>query len=1453
MPLNKFVKKLYTIFFITTIIFSGFFFENPFYTMTQSAKALSEWKQEFYEEFENGTFHNISIRGIEENFELRLSNISGIWTKKSLSPSPKTTPYNAMEYINGTDNIILFGGSSGSTSLCNETWEYDLSNDKWTNKKATNYPVSIEYAMAPIWNTDKILILGGQKFETYVYDQSNNKWTKMNPSKELPAQNWRILSTVWGTDKILSFGGYLSSETWVYDYSDNRWTRIFPKDYPEIRMNPDMAPILGTDKVLLFGGLGTYNNIYYNDTWIYDLSDNNWKKITTSSRPQKRYMHALASIWGTEKVLLFGGFGFNKTKNEKIYFDDTWLFDFGNNSWHSVASTIKPSGRFAHLMATICRTNKVLLYGGYSLNLAGGNYVNETWMFSLNDYRKYTNGTYSSAPFDTRTNSFYKTLSWSGNTSENTSMKFQLRTASTKSGLFSKSFVGPDGNKLTYYNLSKSVIWNGHNDDRWIQYKVYLGTINANETPVLRNVTITYNNLPLTLLFKPSGQSISSNNKPRFIWNFTDFDSTNQEGFQLLISNESDFNRIIYTSGNQSTSTQQWQFPNGTNYTNITDGRWYWKVRTMDADGDWGAFSETRELIIDTKLPTSKINSPENKGIYNKLHTLTGTAADPYPSSGLNKVEIIIQRRSDNYYWDGTQWKNGETWLKTAGTGTWTYDTFFVKWTSGGYYSVRSRSVDNASNYESLGLEKTFLIDYDIPISTIEYPFKNSFLNNLNEIQGNAYDSGGSELAKVEICIIRSSDNYFWNGSAWVPFEPWLEAEGTYNWSYNCSQVVWYSGINYLIRSKAYDNAKNIEPTGIGIVFTIDLKKPTSYITSPINNSQLNNLKVISGTAADNEGSGLAGVEVCIIQESDNNYWDGSGWSASEKWLQTDGTTEWIYDSVSISWNSGTKYKIFSRAKDIAGNVEDPDDEKHFSIDLEHPYSIIESPINKSFLKELNHISGVAGDTGKSGLAKVQISIISLNDTKYWTGIEWSSKVNWLNVEGKTNWDYNTSGVKWSTDTRYRIISRSFDNAGNSENSINGISFTFDSRPPERLQIKINEGNKYTNTRDVRLLLNAEDSCSGVSEMAFSSDGKGWSTWFDFETTTHHILEKEDGSKRVYFKVKDKAGNIAEPVIGFISLDTTPPENVWMSINENNEYTNSNNVNLNLNAVDNLSGIGLMSFSTDGELWTPGETYSTGKQITLIPGDGEKTVFFNISDNAGNTVTVFDSIILDTTPPESLTLLINNGASVTNSTSVSLNVGAIDSLSGVHQMSFSIDGKQWSDWENYSGFKTFTLPGDDGDKVILFRVNDRAGNIADPVANFIVLYSKPKINIEPDKEDHPVEQKKVSDFNPAFPLLIVVIIVLIIIFSFVYYHKKRKQKFEEEKLRVQHVKNIKEITRPTRSIFPVNLEQPVLINGQVPPELPASHIQKVIGTDKRFVQTPKLPPSQANFENLNKK
>ncbi len=891
---NKNISKSVS-FIIIVIIFC--LIVNLLFPLIPRTKANSVWKEKNDSDFNNGTLDNIEIIGSGSAAELKLKSSTiptGIWVEKSPLIKPSARCFSAMASVNGTDSVVLFGGlncsvSINNGSINNETWVYNISVDQWTKKITKNTPsIRAGHAMATIYRSNKILLYGGAFWnkdtgflfnDTWIYDLSNNTWINKIPQNNPGVREGHTLAPIWGTDKVLLFGGSswgqnygASGQTYIYDFSKNNWTNMKPiGDHPP--HGGVMASVYNDDKVVLFFG---HYNLSFNETWVYDLSNNTWTNKTPINHPLDLTGYSMTTIHGTDKVLLFGGYKFGNL-------NDTWIYDLSDNNWTKLTLTTNPNSRFWHIMASGSGCKKVLLFGGAIYN-NGYTCLDDTWVFNYSALEK--SGSYISEPYDTGAKSIFKTLSWNANVPDDTDIKFRFRSATSESILLSKDFVGPDGFSYTFYNSSAGEIWPGHTGDRWIQYKVYFNGNIIDELPSLKDITITYNCLPETTIIEPVAGSFLSTNKPTFKWTFKDYDSNAQKGFNVIISKNLDFENIDFDSGEQTTADQTWEFPIGTGYSEIPDGSWFWKIRTKDSDSDWGFYSEPSKIIIDTKLPTSKIIVPINNGFYNKLDKISGIAFDSINGSGLNKIEINIIRQSDNVSWDGSNWTEIEFWLPVIGTSNWSFDTSSVQWITG-YYKVQSRATDNINNLEIPSSEIIFMYDNTLPDISIIINNNATYTNSTNVILLLTAVDIGSGISKVA---------YSKDGTVWSLWEDFNITK-----SYELSEVDGEKRVYYKVRDKVNNTAISQD------TIIVDKTPPYSLFLHINNGAIETNSSDVTLTlhAIDN----LSGVSYVSFSS------DGKNWSDWEDYSDLK-----LY---TISSGNGTK-TIYFRVMDRAGNIAGP-------------------------------------------------------------------------------------------------------------------------------------------------------------------------------------------------------------------------------------------------------------------------------------------------------------------------------------------------------------------------------------------------------------------------------------------------------------------------------------------------------------------------------------------------
>ncbi|MBI3307736.1 MAG: discoidin domain-containing protein, partial [Candidatus Omnitrophica bacterium] len=219
-------------------------------------------------------------------------------------------------------------------------------------------------------------------------------------------------------------------------------------------------------------------------------------------------------------------------------------------------------------------------------------------------------------------------------------------------------------------------------------------------------------------------------------------------------------------------------------------------------------------------------------------------------------------------------------------------------------------------------------------------------------------------------------------------------------------------------------------------------------------------------------------------------------------------------------------------------------------------------------------------------------------------------------------------------------------------------------------------------------------------------------------------LTLTEGENTIAKSIFDEIGNKMD-VSWKVTLDSVAPSGT-LKINNDASYANSQDVTLNLTASDATSGLDQMRFSTDsGTTWTAWENIASTKSLQLPVGDGTKEVQYQLRDKAGNlSPPIIDTITLDTTLPSG-SVSIMNGNEYARWTQVDLTLTASD-VSGIDKVNFSIDdGTTWKGWEDFAETRRITLPVGEGEKKVLFKVRDGAGNISTFFDTIILDQTKP--------------------------------------------------------------------------------------------------------------------------------
>ena len=269
-------------------------------------------------------------------------------------------------------------------------------------------------------------------------------------------------------------------------------------------------------------------------------------------------------------------------------------------------------------------------------------------------------------------------------------------------------------------------------------------------------------------------------------------------------------------------------------------------------------------------------------------------------------------------------------------------------------------------------------------------------------------------------------------------------------------------------------------------------------------------------------------------------------------------------------------------------------------------------------------------------------------------------------------------------------------------------AWKYDPTPPSvSTSISGTSGSNDWYTSAVTVSATATDSISGVASVSSSVDGGSW-------VAGSSALVSTNGDHTVEFRATDDAGNTTAKSVT-VKVDTSAP-----SLSLSPSGTRGSNgwyisdVTVTASASDSVSGIASTQYSVAGGTWTTGTS-------AAVSSDGNHTVEFKTTNNAGLVTTALQSFEIDETKP----VIAFNPTGTTGSnnwytSSVNLGISATDATSGLQSSSYSVDGG--ASINNANGVAVPLL---DGKHTISVNAVDNAGNSASSAVSINVDTTPP--------------------------------------------------------------------------------------------------------------------------------
>jgi len=264
-----------------------------------------------------------------------------------------------------------------------------------------------------------------------------------------------------------------------------------------------------------------------------------------------------------------------------------------------------------------------------------------------------------------------------------------------------------------------------------------------------------------------------------------------------------------------------------------------------------------------------------------------------------------------------------------------------------------------------------------------------------------------------------------------------------------------------------------------------------------------------------------------------------------------------------------------------------------------------------------------------------------------------------------------------------------------------------------------------TNTVTVTISGEAHsDTGSPLTMVEVSTDGG--TTWSVASGTSAWSLAwnpTTEGTYALLSRATDLAGSIEVPDQPVqVTVDRTPPVG-WLKINNDAATTTTTPVTLSIHAEALDPGVtctfvtypfvcGTVSirFSNNGTDWSGWASAQTVKAWTLSTGDGEKTVYAQLKDRAGNTTDISDTIILDTTLAAKSTITQPASGLYTNQGTLFIS-GTATPGQGATLVRVEVSTNGGTTWQTANGTSSWSLTVTlaDGQYTIKSRAIDSAG------------------------------------------------------------------------------------------------------------------------------------------------
>jgi hypothetical protein len=205
--------------------------------------------------------------------------------------------------------------------------------------------------------------------DTWIFDLAGKTWTQLTLANQ-PNGSVGCAMAYSATRHAIYFTGGLTTtgtvvkSIWRFDPSGQTWT-LLPATGPSGRYDSVFVPLDDKgEKLILFGGEGFDGN--HNDLWIFDTTSESWSKVvpngTMAPAGRRRTIFSVQPGGGAAIM------GMGVVDNNGPVFNDLWRFDFSTSMWQALTIAMTPPAARGYVLQVPGGLGSIaLMVGGFDL------------------------------------------------------------------------------------------------------------------------------------------------------------------------------------------------------------------------------------------------------------------------------------------------------------------------------------------------------------------------------------------------------------------------------------------------------------------------------------------------------------------------------------------------------------------------------------------------------------------------------------------------------------------------------------------------------------------------------------------------------------------------------------------------------------------------------------------------------------------------------------------------------------------------------------------------------------------------------------------------------------------------------------------------------------------------------------------------------------------------------